>query len=1631
MYKKLMKFLEKSEGNSIVNRTPHFIFSAQNPKYPDQQKLQMNHDEAIEYLRKQGYDAQEMDGMYGEPEKSIIIHNVPEEAVSHLHNLGKDLGQESGIYSDGYNHEMHFYHGDNAGKHVKGQGTEIHKRPPQDFYSIMNDGTIFTHNFDFDKFHLNKEVNKFEIDFVKSAAENMEEHSEPSAPNVLTHRGVPVDPNPKIKNNTKSILDTDTGTLHTPKGSFKLHMPDTKDQDYQNILNSPDIQSIHTNAMDNWFKLHNLHQTGQKLPEDIIAHANIFSILSANNPVPQQELAYSRLVDTMKQLNLDPTHPDFAQAMARGGQGRETWKGKDRPQDFPKHAEEYWRGKANPAITQLSASKTTGRQPGDIVAIGSMNSFADRLAKYPQTHKYISDLVHAFGSDSSAIVSQMMADKSNPKLPKDHPMKQGVGLGSKTSRYAASMMGGGNSVIPDTHFVRHIFGLDANTDSSTIAYLKNTLWNPKNHDLLNNLDDYYNAYHPAVQYVQNKYFGGEQNKNATFPAFWLHWLSISPHEKQMSIGKPYASKNLTDHTPYWDTAQEVLDKYGLSNIKKSENMEDVALPIRTAAAALELEHKLGSAPASMIFYSHILPHLMQKKVRPFDIAKSENDLMKAPVVADYAGEVSTSSDLHHRVIRGSKYLKSTKIDGHIIHSADEGGDSFYHYITDNGKPDGKIVSYVNVTSTKDHDSGEWYPAITNSVTEPKYRRQGMSSALTRHAANFHDGIYSDEVVSPEENKKWQKIGAKIAPFNPEPVEEDDEAWKVREEFGDPGDSPDFRHYLSPTKKSEEDQYLEHYSDKEDLKTIDPAFTGSGVDTSQRAAANRQSKLSFYYPQGYKNTEPIVTNRAKSKYTVKIPEGAKIFDSQVHGSDLIDQSRLPSGHLDIDTFVNNLKQAGFHGFKSRPQGIDMIAMFHELPVHSEEKIKPFEFNKNEVDLIKTATPFIPKNTESNHHEGIRQVAMDYAKSKGIANYSHPTAKQTVNKERAARIADAYHNMKHDPDHPDVKNAYNALIDETMDQWNHIKKTGLKISKIKPGMENPYKTSKDLFKDVRENNHMWYFPTEQGFGSKEDQINHPMLKPTTEKHEGKAMPANDIFRIVHDYFGHAKEGYAFGPTGEENAWHEHSKMFSPLAQKALTTETRGQNSWVNFGPHGEHNRKNPAQTIYADQKAGLLPEHVYETDEHPANFNKSEQDLQKGALRRIAPFEPAKDVDQDEADAVSNWQDLEGSREEIPEMHPHAKMRALNKLAARTSVKRAPDGKRLFLLHRGMEPSEMQDTLKGRGNKKYIHSENMSSWTPSLGMARGFGQENYGGGHLSAWIHEDNIHHVPNAYGDPMYGKNKFHDEHEIIVKPHKSAAAQSQEIFEEDSPKNVDQVINTRGKMGGTRLGRERADKNYRNRLRYMRGMGKTEDLEKNMKGIRAGIISAVAAGTLATAQPAEAKKPMHQRVKVTTPNVIINHDQQPKQENNKNHIMTAIQMVESSGGKNTNHEKLPVNSIHRGERAFGSYGLTPLLIRETIGMHKDLSRKYGHMKKLTHNDFHEAMNKHPELEQIIASRHYDRLAKKLGHDPAKIGYAWLNGISGTLKALKQGKNINNHWHVKKILNAYKSSKNAQSVATND
>lgn len=258
---------------------------------------------------------------------------------------------------------------------------------------------------------------------------------------------------------------------------------------------------------------------------------------------------------------------------------------------------------------------------------------------------------------------------------------------------------------------------------------------------------------------------------------------------------------------------------------------------------------------------------------------------------------------------------------------------------------------------------------------------------------------------------------------------------------------------------------------------------------------------------------------------------------------------------------------------------------------------------------------------------RNAAAEYMRAAGLP-FAPPTQYAKADPERGRRIAAAFDAMQHAPNDPEVRAAYDALKRETLAQWQAIKGTGLRVEFNPPG-KDPYGNPRNAVLDVVRNNHLWVFPTEEGFGQDQDRSDNPLLEVVEgELIDGREVTYNDVFRIVHDYFGHVKEGVGFRADGKENAWQQHAAMYSPLARRAMTTETRGQNSWVDFGPKAESNRKaNAADTVYADQKTGLLPEWVPEEGflggrpdqvfSQRAAGDTRYQDLATAALGRITP------------------------------------------------------------------------------------------------------------------------------------------------------------------------------------------------------------------------------------------------------------------------------------------------------------------------------------------------------------------------------------------------------------------------------
>jgi hypothetical protein len=158
------------------------------------------------------------------------------------------------------------------------------------------------------------------------------------------------------------------------------------------------------------------------------------------------------------------------------------------------------------------------------------------------------------------------------------------------------------------------------------------------------------------------------------------------------------------------------------------------------------------------------------------------------------------------------------------------------------------------------------------------------------------------------------------------------------------------------------------------------------------------------------------------------------------------------------------------------------------------------------------------------------------------------------------------------------AYHAMREEVGRQFDHLtgprSKGGMGID-VKVSKEDPYggavggdyshwdanKVIPELRHDVENHGRMSVFST-----------------ATTGGHPFFTNDENDMFRAVHDAFGHLGSGRGIDMHGEDAAYQAHAAMFSPAARPALATETRGQNAALHLT--GE----------FQDQKLGLIPAHL---------------------------------------------------------------------------------------------------------------------------------------------------------------------------------------------------------------------------------------------------------------------------------------------------------------------------------------------------------------------------------------------------------------------------------------------------------
>jgi hypothetical protein len=184
---------------------------------------------------------------------------------------------------------------------------------------------------------------------------------------------------------------------------------------------------------------------------------------------------------------------------------------------------------------------------------------------------------------------------------------------------------------------------------------------------------------------------------------------------------------------------------------------------------------------------------------------------------------------------------------------------------------------------------------------------------------------------------------------------------------------------------------------------------------------------------------------------------------------------------------------------------------------------------------------------------------------------------------------------------IINSYYHLCIETEAQFVMLRDVFRVRFEFFHGEGEPYKTSLEMIEDLRKNRHLYILPTRNGYGNENDTATQNfMLTPVREDHMigGEWTCYNDLFRGVHDAFGHAVYGNGFGGVGEEVAYRCHGSMYSLVAIPAMTAETRGQNNWFNFGPWmrdtegkllqpGQEGYLKPCDRPFAEQKNVIAP------------------------------------------------------------------------------------------------------------------------------------------------------------------------------------------------------------------------------------------------------------------------------------------------------------------------------------------------------------------------------------------------------------------------------------------------------------
>ena len=389
--------------------------------------------------------------------------------------------------------------------------------------------------------------------------------------------------------------------------------------------------------------------------------------------------------------------------------------------------------------------------------------------------------------------------------------------------------------------------------------------------------------------------------------------------------------------------------------------------------------------------------------------------------------------------------------------------------------------------------------------------------------------------------------------------------------------------------------------------VDPERFGARKWTESERRATPDPKRAFFY-----------LSPAQREWMF---DHSRLYRGEVPTAHVYDAHHDPDG-LMRDGGLPRVVREGYKGVYY-PIGHDtpVVAMFHPVEVQEVQKPQPAARAPSKLLFARTNAPKGGMVANNLFVPGGRFVARPLARVRSVmerfrarVQLSRPSRQDVGNPElqaiaakyradhglthtlshldtwsrpHAKHMSDVYEGLVSDPSHPDVHAAYRALAAETRKQFDYLAAHGIHPEYME---DDPYPNSAAMMHDLATRKRIKVFKTGPG-------QSHPALSDEE----------NDMFRFVHDVFGHAMHGHQFGPKGEDNAFRDHASMFSPLARRAMATETRGQNSYMNAGPHSH---LPVTERPFAQQKAALWPEHLMgEYHEMPMKLAR----LPQGAAR----------------------------------------------------------------------------------------------------------------------------------------------------------------------------------------------------------------------------------------------------------------------------------------------------------------------------------------------------------------------------------------------------------------------------------